>query len=470
MHAYTIAFTLALAGSSMAAVIQSPPSTSTTTTTTDELRSYGPTCARSHGDDGPTCASVGPDAPTAVDYKKIEESLTEKERALAKEFDVNENGHLDEEDVAAMKAVVDILRLGDKKPEDDKSDNIQPPTVRVATTPPRDIQPSDFEHYDLEPETINPGPVYPFTLATIDRDAPTTLATTVAESTPTVVAAASPCPECPKCTEPKCPKCPKPECAHPRVYNPNWDKLELLNDTRKNAINGFKLFADFGNDMPVRFAIHAKEHKDRKDIWNIKMIASNFSSTPNEDGDFFPRQELASMNLHQPRWNLADNRLETRKNESTPIDDTLFLRLYDAKVKKDTTQLKGPVLRTMLTTNSNKNKYGKEGNAKLLGKKSWQLRRDPKEPFHYTLLNKDTKGGFFWCMTDAKAFAVLEKAISTMGQEDLEMSDVHDLHKLMGDNEGAELIYADSETHDENLTFSMNGVTESCVPITLKVR
>jgi hypothetical protein len=446
MHAYTIAVTLAMAGSSMAAVLQSPPPpasplppSSTTTVYNTETRPYGATCARSSGDHGPTCAGVGPDAPTPPAHEEEEVTFTPKELEMLKEYGMDEDGDLDEEDLSHMTEVIkeELKRLEfedepvDPEPEDVEPEDVEPPTVHTARPMPPPIQ--------IAPPIVHTA--HPIRVESpIVRAAPTTTA---------------------------CATCP-----HPEVHNPNWDKLALLNDTRKN-IKGFKLFAEFGDELPLRMAVHVKEHQDRKDIWNIKMIAANVSSTPKEDDAFVPRQDLASMNTNQPRWDLADNRLQTRANDSTPVDDTLYFRLYDAKVKKDTAEHKGKILRSVLTTNSNKNKYKKEGNTKMLAKKSWQLKRDEKEPYHYTLLNKDTKGGFFWCMTDAKAMAIFEKAISSMAsvtKEEPQLSDFPDLVKLIGDNNGAELIYADAQTHDGDFAFTRGDLTEHCTPITLKVR
>jgi hypothetical protein len=467
MHAYTIAVTLAMAGSSMAAVLQSPPPpagppspsplppSSTTTVYNTETRPYGATCARSSGDHGPTCAGVGPDAPTPPArekeeenadredrvwydrfdnrhpplplYEEDEESLAPKElkeqfKGINEQLDINGDGRFDEEDL-------DILRKWYINPHAEP----EPET--------EDHEPEHFEPEDDEPEDVEPPTVHTAT--------PTRVASPIVRVAPTTKACA--------------------DCPHPKIHNPNWDKLALLNDTRKN-IKGFKLFAEFGDELPLRMAVHVKEHQDRKDIWNIKMIAADVS--PKEDEAFVPRQDLASMNTNQPRWDLADNRLQTRANDSTPVDDTLYFRLYDAKVKKDTAEHKGKILRSVLTTNSNKNKYKKEG-TNMLAKKSWQLKRDDKEPYHYTLLNKDTKGGFFWCMTDAKAMAIFEKAISSMAsvtKEEPQLSDFPELVKLIGDNNGAELIYADAQTHDGDFAFTRGDITEHCTPITLKVR
>lgn len=446
MHAYTIAASLAMAGSAMAAVIQSPPPASTTTTTTEEIRPYGPTCA-GFGPNvhGPTCAGVGPDAPTPPTRQGVQElknSLTEEERrVLDVAMDMNNDGRFDEKDMAALEEMYGGPGLPNLPEDDDDFEDDEPPTV--DDTPP------------MRPASPIVHTATPIRLASpVVHTAPP-----VHLASPVVRVASPSCPEatCPAGTRYHA------NCTDPQVHNSNWNKLALLNDTRKN-INGFKLFAEVGNEMPMRFALHAREHENRKDIWNVKMVPANDSFTPES-----VRKELASMNLHQPRWNLADNRLETRSNESTPVDDTLYLRLYDAKVKKDTTELKGPVLRSVLTTNANKNKYGKEGNAKLLAKESWQLRRDTKAPYEYTLLNKDVKGGFFWCMDDKQKMDVLADVLTGMAQEEPDMSNLSNLPNLISGNGGAELVYVDSENNDM-FTFINNRITEHCIPVTLKVR
>jgi hypothetical protein len=466
MHAYTIAVTLALAGSSMAAVLQSSPSTSTTTTTTDELRTYGPTCAGFPGDDGPTCAGVGPGAPCATcgvpidlgslseaDIREFEDSLTGKEREfIMKGLDVNKNGHLDKEDMAFMKAMLDdsdVDESEDDEPEDDESDHVEPPTVHTA--PP--------------------------------------------------VRLASPIVRVPVASKPDVPASPTcPSCPHPSVHNPNWNKLELLNDTRKN-INGFKLFATLDasaqSDFPARFAVHVREHEGRKDIWNAKLfpevvyqVIEGLASEAGMNSTEFRNQASPSskaflktmdaFNSHQPRWNLADNRLETRSNDSAPVNDTLYFRLYQNKEVKDTSNIIGPIYRSMLTTNANKNKYGKEHNAKLVGKKSWQLKRDAKAPWYYTLLNKDIEGGFFWCIEQGKMEALEAKAKSMTakmdaiesraqnGQYDLEALQalLGEAHQALGDHEGTDLRFMSSNEKEVQLN---KGAT-TCMAVTLKVR
>jgi hypothetical protein len=472
MHAYTIAFTLAMAGSSMAAVLQNPPSTSTTTTTTDELRTYGPTCARFHGDDGPTCAGVGPGAHTAAVSQESKDSLTE-ERDFIKEFDINENGHIDDEDMALLEAAAGLIEeleksekseksgLGDD--EDDGSDHVEPSTVHTA------------------PPTVHTAPTTVQTAPPV-RLAPPVVRVPVA-SKPDVPAS------------PTCPSCP-----HPSVHNPNWNKLEFLNDTRKN-INGFKLFATLDAspqaDFPPHFAVHVREHEERKDIWNAKLFpevvdqavegmaakaglnATEFRNQASPSQKAFLKA-MDSFNSHQPRWNLADNRLETKSNDSAPVNDTLYFRLYQNKEAKDTTNIIGPIYRSMLTTNANKNKYGKEHNAKLVGKKSWQLKRDAKAPWNYRLLNKDIEGGFFWCIEQGKMEALEAKAKSMTakidaiesraqnGQYDLQALQevLGEAHQALGDHEGTELRFMNSNEKEVQLN---KGAT-TCMAVTLKVR
>jgi hypothetical protein len=451
MHAYTIAVTLAMAGSSMAAVLQNPPSTSTITTTVDEIRPYGPTCAGigPDGHGGPTCAGVGPDAhtpsPPAAQKEEEEDSFVpytgediDDMGEIGYHLDSDHDGDFDHHDMENLRNMSNEL----EEPEHDEPEPKEPEHVKPAL-------PKLFE-----PPTVR-------------------VATKASPACPKC----NKCNKCSKCTE--CPKCPK--CPDPGEHNPNWNRMVLLNDTRKN-VNGFKLFAELkappSEAFPPRFAVHVREHQDRKDIWNVKMFPEvedemneeiqklKETATPQQKAVL---DELKSFNSYQPRWNLADNRLETRSNNSAPVNDALYFRLFeDQRDSKDTSQYHGSAYRSMLTTNSNKGSYNKEHNAKLIGKKSWQLKRDSDAPWHYTLINKDMPGNFFWCLDHGKMSAVEEKVKNMMEsseQEDVE-SGVVEVLQALGDHEGAELMYMTSnETAVQLTTGKIN-----CRAVTLKVR
>jgi hypothetical protein len=502
MHAYTIAVTLAMAGSSMAAILQNPPSTSTTTTTVDEIRPYGPTCAgigpEGHG--GPTCAGVGPDAHTpSPPAEKNEEEEDDKFvpytpedlqdiQDVGSHLDVDHDGDFDHVDMATLRASMnedyeepelDEPEHDEPEPEEPEHvkpalpEHVRPPTVRVATRAcpecpkcehdePEDDEPELDELEVEEPEHDEPELVEPELPKHVEP--------------PTVRVATKACPVCPKCT-----KCPDPS-----EHNPNWNQMALLNDTRKN-INGFKMFAVLkappSEDFPPRFAVHVREHDERKDIWNVKIfpevmgeITENMEAagmnltkmkkkaTPSQKAFL---DELMAFNSYQPRWNLADNRLETRSNTSAPVNDTLYFRLFeDQPDSKDTSQFHGPVYRSMLTTNSNKNKYNKENNAKLIGKKSWQLKRDGEAPWHYTLINKDMPGNFFWCLDQRKMSAMEEKIKSLESSQQEDGSDALEALQALGDHKGAELMFMNSTSTAVQLD---KGKT-NCRAVTLKVR
>jgi hypothetical protein len=442
MHAYTIAATLAMAGSSMAVVLQSPPSTRTATTVyTTETRRYGPTCASVAGGHGPTCAGVGPAAHTPAALQDPEDYSTPDQLEMMKALDLlDQDGQVNEDE---MNEALGVLN------EDGQLD--QDEFARMLLGEPENDEPEPLEPEPIEPEPVHTVHVVPVHVVPVHIETPTSIAPPTHTASPTRITPqvnrVAPAP-----TSTACPKCQKPD-----------EKLKLLNDTRKNKVRGFKLFAEFDKETPFRFALHVREH-DRKDIWNIKMVPAIGSSTADKH-----QQRLASMNLHQPRWNLADNRLETRSNDSAPVNDTLYFRLYDAKVKKDSSEHKGPIMRSVLTTNPNKNKYGKEGNTKLLAKKSWQLRLDEsiKSYDTYTLENKDIKGSFFWCLGDEKVAALVQTAIDHKP----EVSDPLDFPTLIGDHMDSELIYADADAHHANmLHFSKDGKPEYCLAVNLKVR
>lgn len=407
MHTHTIAVTLAMAGSSLAAALQSPPSMSYTTVTTDEIRAYGP-----------TCAGVGPDAYTPAaseEPKESEESeeLAPEEHLAFKMLDLNGDGEIHDHELDEW-----TQHLDDELSEGELA-QFDPPTIVIAPPTLHDDKPTGHVGH----QTVR---IAPLTVRKTD----------------------------------------------PSMHNPDWKKHALLNDTRKQ-VNGFKLFAEFGKGAhPLRYALHVREHENRKDIWNVKMVPA-FKLIPSGPGAEEPTaaQDSSSLNTHQPRWNLADNRLETRSNESAPVNDTLYFRLYDAKVKKDTTELKGPVLRSVLTTNPNKHKYGKEGNVKMLAKKSWQLQRDTEEPHHYKLQNKDVKGNFFWCLHDATKMAALKRTVAAANEDqNMAMSNIADYAKLVGDHNDSELVYADSLDHSSGLLkFNKGGAEEHCLEVTLKV-
>ena len=380
MHSHTIAIAIAMAGSCMAAVLQSPPSTTTVYTT--KVRAYGP-----------TCAGIGPDA--AVPSNFIPHTQDELE-------------NLDSD--------------GD----------------------------GDIDHHDLD--VLKEGLTEHLKSAT---------------------------PSCPECPEPECPDC--PDCPHPSEHNPQWEKHAVLNDTRKHH-NGFKLFAELHappSDFPARFAVHARQYEGRKDIWNIKLFPSVMEDALQEMGVNYTdvlkvappsakaqMEEMRAFNAHQPRWNLANNRLETRSNDSAPVNDTLYLRLFEDKDVKDTSQSHGKVYRTMLTTNPTKKKYNKEHNAKLIANKSWQLVRDADPSLEYFVRNKDTKGGFFWCV-DQGRMAVMEIVSKKVGSgEEMELPEFIAALQTMGDHNGAELKYMDS--NQSKVQLSKSGAT--CLAVDLKVR
>lgn len=380
---------------------------------------------------------------------------------MIEEFDINENGHIDDEDMALLEAAAGLMEefgIGDEETEDDESDHVEPSTVHSA------------------PPTVQTAP------PTVQTAPPVLLA-------PPVV-------RVPVASESNVPSLRKllstpdhtdhMEYSHPSEYVPNWNKHAILNDTRKHH-TGFKLFAELRDsspsDLPKRFAVHARQHEDRKDIWNVKLFPSmdqgmkglkaaglNFDDllkmAPPSGKSFL--QEMKAFNSHQPRWNIADNRLKTLKNNSEPINDDLYFRLFEDKVTKDTSDFHGHVFRSMLTTNSNKDKYQKEKNAKLIGKKSWQLVREPHPSFDYTLKNKDTKGGFYWCL-DSKALASME-AISrskpSTGSMQSDNVDIVESIKALGDITGGELKYMDST--ETAVTFNKGATT--CRALTLMVR
>ena len=379
-----------------------------------------------------------------------EESLTPKElkeqfKGVNEQLDINGDGRFDEEDL-------DILRKWYINPQHAEP---EPET--------EDDEPEHFEPEDDEPEDVEP-PTMHTTRPIVQTAPPTHVASPIVRVAPTTTACAT--------------------CPHPKVHNPNWDKLALLNDTRKN-INGFKLFAELtappSEAFPLRFAVHVREHEDRKDIWNVKMFPEVEDEMDKEIQSLAKLKEnatsqqkavldeLKSFNSYQPRWNLADNRLETRSNNSAPVNDALYFRLFeDQRDSKDTSQYHGSAYRSMLTTNSNKGSYNKEHNAKLIGKKSWQLKRDSDAPWHYTLINEDMPGNFFWCLDQGKMSAVEEKVKNMMEsseEEDVESGMVEVLQAL-GDHEGAELMYMTSnETAVQLTTGKIN-----CRAVTLKVR
>lgn len=376
-----------------------------------------------------------------------------------KDLDLNEDGHVSEGEYTQFKDMLDELE--DLEPEDVEPDDVEPPTVHTA--PPIRLVSTIGR---AAPPTVHTAP-------------PVRLASPIVHATPPTKA---------------CPTCP-----HPSVHNPNWNKLELLNDTRKN-INGFKLFAKLDappSEFPSRFAVHVREHEGRKDIWNAKLFPavvdeairemeaeSGMSYTqmkneaPPEGKAFFA--SIEAFNSHQPRWNLADNRLETRSNDSAPVNDTLYFRLFENKDVKDTSNIVGPVYRSVLTTNPNKNKYDKERKAKLVGKKSWQLKRDPVAPWDYTLLNKDIDGNFFWCVEQGKMAALKAKAMDRAaeveaieadarnGQFDLQAAQalISEAHQILGDHEGTELRFMNSKEK----TVRLNKGETTCMAVTLKVR
>jgi hypothetical protein len=447
MHAYTIAVTMAMAGSSMAAVLQSPPATSTTTVIMDEIRPYGPTCAGvgPGGHDGPICAGVGPAAPTPPAAEKKEDDkfvpFTPEDagdlKGIVGIFDADHDGDFDHQDLQRIKEM-------DRESEEPELDE------------------PELEELELEePELEEPEHVKP--------ELPKHIAP------PVVHVASKTCPECPKCS-----KCPDPS-----EHNPKWDQLALLNDTRKN-INGFKLFAELNTppsaEFPPRFAVHVVEHDQRKDIWNVKMfpevmagmievseqIGMNLTklkktATPQQKAFL---DEMEAFNSYQPRWNLADNRLETRSNTSAPVNDTLYFRLFETEPDaKDTSQYRGPVYRSVLTTNSNKNKYQAEGNAKLIGKKSWQLKRDNDAPWHYTLLNKDMQGNFFWCIPQGKMSAMEAKLKDVGSSEQQDGRDVIQALEVLGDHQGAELKFMNST----EAAVPLDSGNTTCRAVTLKV-
>jgi len=381
MHAHNIAVAMAMAGSSLAAVIQNPPSTTIVYTT--EVRGYGP-----------TCAGVGPAAASPSDYVHPTQQDLDN-------LDYDGDGDIDHHDVARLR------ELSAK------------PTEAATSTLPK------------YPELFT-----------------------------------STCPECP----------------HPSEYDPQWAQHAVLNDTLKHH-NGFKLFAEPEGlpHFPMRFAVHVREHEGRKDIWNIKLFPSALDDALKEMGTNLseiikatPPSERAELeklnsNFHQPRWNLADNRLETRSRDSAPVDDTLYLRLFEDKDLKDTSQFHGgKVYRTVLTTNPSKNKYNKEHNAKLLAKKSWQLVRDADPSTEYSVKDKDIKGNFFWCTSKEKieAFTKLTEDTPNKEKNKENKENFLDVLRATGSHDGGELRYIDS--NEKLIPLTKGGST--CMAMKLRVR
>lgn len=150
---------------------------------------------------------------------------------------------------------------------------------------------------------------------------------------------------------------PSPSCHLPKPHevDRHWDDERILNDTTKHHRN-FQLFAvpKGAEKDNVRFPIHLKEHASRKDIWTLNTTIH------------IPQSDLAGA--QQPRWNLKQGGLQT--DNSAPINDTLYFRLFESGWKRDTrawAAKKGAYL-PVLTTNPNKKTYHREHNAKLVGR------------------------------------------------------------------------------------------------------
>jgi hypothetical protein len=247
----------------------------------------------------------------------------------------------------------------------------------------------------------------------------------------------------------------------PKDYDRNWDSDRVINDTRKHH-SSFKLFAypDGDNSVEAAVPLHVVSHKDSRDnMWQLK-----FSN---------PIQADDKSDVHQPKWNLYDNSLQT--DGSAPINKTLYFRLYDGKYPKDTENWTGPVFHPIATTIKNKKEYKNERNAKLIANKGWSLVREDKDPFAYTLKGSKPEGNFFACaVPDAMSDAtVVPEEPSLFDDEEPDASDMLDLsNAMMSMMSKLEIVYSAEQRPKRDFATAGNSLVDAkgCFPITIKVR
>lgn len=259
-----------------------------------------------------------------------------------------------------------------------------------------------------------------------------------------------------------CPSCDVP---HPKEWDPNWEKDAVLNDTTKHH-KSFKLFAyPRGADSDMKLPVHIRQHPDHKNVWSIKAAIDS----------------EGRMDEHQPKWNLHNKGLET--DGSAPIKDKLYFRLWEPKISTHNPQH----YREMLTKDKGQKKYKQENNSKLVGRKSWSLVRDDKNPAAYELVGADPAGKFFFCV-DLKTV----KSLKSLAGESTDpfhkdnpfhgkLDDKDKVHlfkameKLLVDGLG-DLVYSNDKPNfesgfgEEGLLLDHKGVAQICTPSVLKVR
>jgi hypothetical protein len=245
----------------------------------------------------------------------------------------------------------------------------------------------------------------------------------------------------------------------PKDYDRNWGPDTVLNDTRKHH-SSFKLFV-FPNDDTFEDGIplHLVSHKDSRDnMWQLKF------SNPMIADD--------NSDMHQPKWNLHDNSLQT--DGSAPINKTLYFRLYDGKYPKDTENWTGPVFHPIATTMKNKKNYKNERNAKLIADKGWSLVRMNDNPLAYTLKGSDPAGNFFACFVPEATNDVQVVSAPIKDSDDAERHAVNmlDLATLMMSMwKDFEIVYS-AERPKEDFHTTGNSLVDKkgCFPISIKVR
>jgi hypothetical protein len=236
----------------------------------------------------------------------------------------------------------------------------------------------------------------------------------------------------------------------PKDFDRNWNADSVLNDTRKHH-SGFKLFA-YKDDMPeVGFPLHVLSHKeDRKGMWQFKFGNPLY---PNENAE-----------LYQPKWNLHDKSLQT--DGSTPINKTLYFRLYNGDYPRDTENWIGIVYHTIATASKRQKEYKKENNAELIAKKGWSLEREADNPLAYILKGSKPDGNFFACIGEKN---VPEDVLPLTTDSD-EAPDVSDLLHVSAFLDNLELVYsAEQPKHDFETPGNSVKERKGCVPVTIKV-